>query len=139
MFGGNNPGAEPFDVQDRHWATTAHPEDKNDWCICRRSRAPAVADRHLGLGDHLELSGGETEFQIGTSVEDRNGVDDMVAVSDKSRQVALNEFPDGNLLLDLNAISTVAEAVECAKRRQALGGWKKGQCRKIPAADTTNW
>jgi hypothetical protein len=51
----------------------------------------------------------------------------MVAVSDESLQVVLNEFPDSDLLLDLNAISTVAEAVECAELGQALGGWKKGQ------------
>jgi len=60
-FGGNNPGAEPLNVQDRHWATTAHPEDKDDRSVGGRNRPPAVVHRNLGLGDHPEFSRGEAE------------------------------------------------------------------------------
>ena len=61
VFGGYDPGAEPLDIQDRHCATTAHPEDKDDGSIGRGYRAPAVGDRNYSLSDHLELSRGETE------------------------------------------------------------------------------
>ena len=54
------------------------------------------------------------------SVEDGNGVDDMVAVRDEGLQVVLNEFPDGDLLLDLNAVRTITEAIEGAELGQAL-------------------
>ena len=40
---------------------------------------PAVGGHDYGLGDHLELSRGETELQGGPRVEDRKGVNDMVA------------------------------------------------------------
>ena len=55
----------------------------------------------------------------------------MVTVIDKGLQVALDEFPDSNLLLDLNAIRVVAETVEAAELGKALGVCKKGQLRKI--------
>ena len=130
VLGGNNPGAEPLDVKDRHRATTAHAEDKDDRSVGGSNRAPAVVDRDLGLGDHLELSRGETELQVVTSVEDGNGVDDMVAVPDESFQVVLNEFPDGDLLLDLNAVRAIAEAVEGAELGQALDAWKRRSAEK---------
>ena len=124
VLGGNNPGAEPLDVQDRHRATTAHTEDKDDRSVGGRDRAPAVVDRNLCLSDHLELSRGETELQVVTSIEDGDGVDDMVTVPDESLQVVLNEFPDGDLLLDLKAVRTITEAVESAELGQALDAWK---------------
>jgi len=55
----------------------------------------------------------------------------MVAVPDESLQVVLNEFPDGDLFLDLKAIGTLAEAVESAELGYAPGVWKKGQLSKI--------
>lgn len=59
-------------------------------------------------------------MQLVRSVEDGNGVDDMVAVRDEGLQVVLNEFPDGDLLLDLNAVRTITEAIEGAELGQAL-------------------
>ena len=44
----------------------------------------------------------------------------MVAVRDEGLQVVLNEFPDGDLLLDLNAVRTITEAIEGAELGQAL-------------------
>ena len=55
----------------------------------------------------------------------------MVTVIDESLQVALDEFTDSNLLLDLNAIRVVAETVEGAELEKALGVCKEGQLRKI--------
>ena len=120
MLGGNNPGTEPLDVQDRHRATTVHTADKDDWGVRGSNWAPVVVDRDLSLRDHLELSRGETELQAARSVENGDGVDDMVAVPDESLQVVLNEFLDGDLLLDLDGVRTIAEAVESAPDT-----WKK--------------
>jgi hypothetical protein len=119
--GGYDPGAEPLDVQGRHWATTAHPEDKDDGSVSEGNSAPAVGDRNHSLSDHLELSRGEPELQVDPSAESRNGVDDMVAVVDKSLQVELDEFPDCDLLLDLNTIRVLVETVEGAELGKALG------------------
>ena len=130
-FGGYDPGAEPLYVYGRHWATTTHPEDKDDRSVGEGNSAPAVVDRNHSLSDHLELSRGEPELQVDPRAENRNGVDDMVAVPDESLQVNLDEFPDSDLLFDLNAIRVVVEAVEGAELGNALGVCKKGQLRKI--------
>ena len=53
----------------------------------------------------------------------------MVTVIDESLQVALDEFPDSNLLLDLNAIRVVAETVKGAELGKTLGVCKEGQLR----------
>ena len=139
VFGGYDPGTEPLDVQDRHWATAAHPEDKDDGSIRRRNIAPAVGGRDYGLGDHLELGRGETKLQGGPRTEDRNGVDDMVAIPHESLQVALDEFPDGDLLLDLSAIRVLAEAIKGAELRKAFGVCKKDQLRKKQTTGATDW
>ena len=126
VFGGYDPGAKPLDIQGRHGATTAHPEDKDDGSVSGGYRASAVGNSNHSLSDHLELSRGEAELQVDPRGENRNGVDDMMTVPDESLQVALDEFPDSYLLLDLNAIRVVAKTIEGTELGKALGVCKKG-------------
>ena len=100
----------------------AHADDKDDGSVGGRNSAPAVGNRDCGLSDHLERSRGETELQIDPRGEDRDGVDDMVAVLDEGLQVTVDKFPNSDLLLDLSAIRVMAEAFEAAELGKALGG-----------------
>jgi len=121
VFGRYDPGAEPLDVQGHHRATAAHTNDKDDGGIGGRNRAPAVVNRDHSLSDHLELSRGESELQVDPRGENRDGVDDMVAVPDESVEVTLDKVPNSDLLLDLSAVRVVTEAFEDAELGKALG------------------
>ena len=87
VFGGYDPGAKPLDVQGYHRATAAHSDDKDDGSVGGGNRAPAVVDRNHSFRDDLELSRSKTELQVDPRGENRNGVDDMVAVPDESLEV----------------------------------------------------
>ena len=121
IFGGYDPGAEPLDVKGYHRATAAHTDDKDDGSIGGRNSAPAVGNRNHSLSDHLELGRGESELQVDPRGENRNGMDDMVAVPDESFEVTYDKVPNSDLLLDLSAIRVVAEAFEGAELGKARG------------------